>query len=260
MPRYKLTLEYDGSPFSGWQRQANAISVQQLVEEAFARLSGETAIVKGAGRTDSGVHALAQIAHVQLAHNWPPNTIRDAINAHLRPHPIVVLRVEAVDDHFDARFSASRRHYLYRIANRRAPLALDRGRAWLIRQQLDAEAMHMAAQRLVGKHDFSTFRDAECQANSPVRTLDRLDAQRTNDEIHIYASARSFLHRQVRSMVGSLVLVGSGKWSASDLQSALERRDRKYSGAVAPAAGLYLIGVDYAPDVRFAPEGDDSAD
>jgi tRNA pseudouridine38-40 synthase len=259
MPRYKLTLEYDGSPFSGWQRQANAMSVQQLVEEAFARLTGKATIVRGAGRTDSGVHALAQIAHVQLARDWPPNIIRDAINAHLRPHPIAVLDVAAVDDDFDARFSASSRHYLYRIANRRVPLALERGRAWLIRHQLDAEAMHTAAQRLVGKHDFSTFRDAECQAKTPVRTLDRLDAARTNNEIHIYASARSFLHRQVRSMVGSLVLVGTGKWSADDLQTALEQRDRKYCGAVAPAAGLYLIGVDYALDVRSHSAADDSA-
>jgi tRNA pseudouridine38-40 synthase len=260
MPRYKLTLEYDGRPFSGWQRQTNAMGVQQLVEEAFARLTGEATVVRGAGRTDSGVHALAQIAHVQLAHDWAAHTIRDAINAHLRPHPIAVLHVAAVDDHFDARFSASSRHYLYRIANRRAPLALDRGRAWLIRHRLDADAMHGAAQRLVGRHDFSTFRDSECQAKSPVRTLDRLDALRTNDEIHIYASARSFLHRQVRSMVGSLVLVGAGKWSDDDLQAALERRDRKYCGAVAPAVGLYLIGVDYPPDFTSQSLFDDSAD
>jgi tRNA pseudouridine38-40 synthase len=252
MPRYKLTLEYDGSPFCGWQRQANALSVQQLLEEAFVRLTGEPIIVRGAGRTDSGVHAMAQIAHVQLSGSWRTDTIRDAINAQLRPHPIVILRADEVDDSFDARFSASCRHYLYRIANRRAPLALDKGRAWLIRYRLNTDAMHCAAQRLVGKHDFSTFRDSECQAKSPIRTLERLEVKRMCDDVHVYTSARSFLHRQVRSMVGSLVLVGAGKWSGDDLQVALEKRDRKHCGTVAPAAGLYLLRVDYEPQTPVA--------
>jgi tRNA pseudouridine38-40 synthase len=245
MPRYKLTLEYDGSPFAGWQRQANALSVQQLLEEAFVRLTRERIVVRGAGRTDSGVHAVAQIAHVQLSCSWRTATIRDAINAQLRPHPIVILQADEVADSFDARFSASCRHYLYRIANRRAPLTLDKGRAWLIRYRLDADIMHKAAQRLVGKHDFSTFRDSQCQAKSPVRTLERLDVTRNCDDLLIHTSARSFLHRQVRSMVGSLVFVGAGKWSADDLQVALEKRDRGQCGTVAPAAGLYLIRVDY---------------
>jgi tRNA pseudouridine38-40 synthase len=247
MPRYKLTVEYDGSPFSGWQRQANALSIQQLLEEAFARLTGEAIIVRGAGRTDSGVHAMGQIAHVHLSRSWRTDTIRDAINAQLRPHPIVILHADEVDDSFDARFSASCRHYLYRIVNRRAPLALGRRHAWLVRYRLNTDLMHNAAQRLVGKHDFSTFRDSECQAKNPVRTLERLDVIRIGDEVHLYTSARSFLHRQVRSMVGSLVLVGLGKWNADDLQLALEKRDRKHCGTVAPAAGLYLMRVEYGP-------------
>jgi tRNA pseudouridine38-40 synthase len=257
MPRYKLTIEYDGAPFSGWQRQANAPSVQQCLEQALARLTGESIIVRGAGRTDAGVHALAQIAHIDLSKSWRPDTVRDALNAQLRPQPIVVLQAEEVADDFDARFSASCRHYLYRIVNRRAPLALDRGRAWLIRYRIDADAMHRAAQRLIGRHDFSTFRDSECQAKSPIRTLERLDVRRMGDEVQIHTSARSFLHRQVRSMVGSMVLVGSGKWNADDLQGALERRDRKYCGTVAPAAGLYLFAVDYGP---IAEPADDPAD
>jgi tRNA pseudouridine38-40 synthase len=247
MPRYKLTVEYDGTPFSGWQRQANAPSVQQCLEEALARLTGESIIVRAAGRTDAGVHALAQTAHVELSKSWRPDTVRDALNAQLRPHPIVILRADQVADNFDARFSASCRHYLYRIVNRRAPLALDHGRAWLVRYRIDTDAMHSAAQRLVGRHDFSTFRDSECQAKSPIRTLERLDVTRIGDEVQIHTSARSFLHRQVRSMVGSLVLVGAGKWNADDLQMALAKRDRSCCGTVAPAAGLYLLRVDYYP-------------
>jgi tRNA pseudouridine38-40 synthase len=256
MPRFKLTVEYDGAPFSGWQRQANAPSVQQFLEEAFARLTGESIIVRGAGRTDAGVHALAQIAHVELSKAWRSDTIRDAMNAQLRPQPIVILRVDEVDNNFDARFSASCRHYLYRIVNRRAPLALDSGRAWLVRYRLDTDAMHSAAQRLVGRHDFSTFRDSECQAKNPIRTLERLDVKRVRDEVQVLTSARSFLHRQVRSMVGSLVLVGAGKWTADDLQMALDKRDRSHCGRVAPATGLYLLRVDYEP----IPAGDLAAD
>ena len=245
MPRYKLTIEYDGTPFCGWQRQANGRSVQQALEEAIARFCGETAAVRGAGRTDAGVHALGQVAHVDLARVSRPDTIRDAINAHLKPDPIAVVAVEAVGSEFDARFSALKRHYLYRIVNRRAPLTLHLHRAWLVRRRLDAAAMHGAAQRLVGRHDFSTFRDAECQAASPVRTLDCLDVAVVNEDVEVRTTARSFLHHQVRSMVGSLVCVGNGKWSADDLAAALEARDRARCGAVAPAAGLYLTGVDY---------------
>lgn len=245
MPRYKLTVEYDGTPFCGWQRQANGLTVQQHLEEAAARLCGAPVAVSGAGRTDAGVHATGQVAHVDLPRAWPADTVRDALNAHLRPQPIAVTAAERVGDDFDARFSATRRHYLYRIVNRRAPLALDADRAWLVKRRLDADAMHAAAQRLLGRHDFSTFRAAECQANSPVRTLERLDVTRNGDEIAIRASARSFLHHQVRSIVGSIELVGWGKWSADDLQAALEARDRRRCGTVAPAAGLYLVGVDY---------------
>jgi tRNA pseudouridine38-40 synthase len=198
-----------------------------------------------AGRTDAGVHALGQAAHFDLASERDTDTVRDAINAHLRPLPVAILSAEKVPGDFDARRSAVRRHYLYRIANRRPDLALERGRAWRIPRRLDAEAMHAAAQRLVGKHDFTTFRSTECQAKSPEKTLDRLDVSRLGDEIHITAVARSFLHNQVRSMVGSLVVVGDGKWQAADLVRALEARDRTACGPVAPPDGLYLVKVDY---------------
>src|SRR5262249_24539864 len=221
MPRYKLVIEYDGAPFVGWQVQDNGVSVQAVLTTAIAAFSGETASVHGAGRTDAGVHAYGQVAHVDLARDWDTDTVRDAINAHLRPHPVAVLSAEAVPPDFDARFSAVQRHYLYRIVNRRADLALDRQRVWRIPRPLDTEAMHRAAQCLVGRHDFTTFRAAECQAKSPVKTLDRLDVVSAGDEIHINASARSFLHHQVRSMVGSLALVGDGKWSPDDLARAL---------------------------------------
>jgi tRNA pseudouridine38-40 synthase len=207
--------------------------------------TGERAAVGGAGRTDAGVHALGQVAHVDLAKDWPPDTVRDALNAHLRPHPIAVLLAERVDDTFDARFSAIRRHYRYRIVNRRADLALDAQRAWRIPRPLDAAAMHDAAQRLTGRHDFTTFRSTECQAKSPVKTLDRLDATRDGDEVNVIAVARSFLHNQVRSMVGSLVHVGEGKWSADALAAALAARDRTACGQVAPPQGLYLVRVEY---------------
>ena len=245
MPRYKLTIEYDGTPFVGWQMQDNGPSVQGVVMAAIAAFTGEQAAVAGAGRTDAGVHALGQVAHVDLAREWDAATVRDAINAHLRPHPVAVLAAEQVAQEFDARFSAAKRHYLYRIVNRRADLALDRNRAWRVPRPLDCAAMHAAAQRLIGRHDFTTFRAAECQAKSPVKTLDRLDVLRDGEEARITASARSFLQHQVRSMVGSLIHVGEGRWSADDLFAALAARDRAACGQVAPPQGLYLVRVDY---------------
>jgi tRNA pseudouridine38-40 synthase len=245
MPRYKLTIEYDGTPFVGWQVQENGPSVAAAIEAAFGKFAGEVPKVSGAGRTDAGVHALGQVAHVDLAKERDTDTIRDALNAHLRPDPIAILSVDNVPADFDARFSAKARHYLYRIVNRRADLALDRDRAWRIGRPIDADAMHAAAQHLVGHHDFTTFRSTECQAKSPMKTLDRLAVSRANDEIRIAASARSFLHNQVRSMVGSLAFVGEGKWSADDLAKALAARDRAACGPVAPACGLYLVRVDY---------------
>ncbi|MFL5051221.1 MAG: tRNA pseudouridine(38-40) synthase TruA [Xanthobacteraceae bacterium] len=245
MPRYKLLVEYDGTPFVGWQSQAGGLSVQGLLAEAVAAFAGERVLIQGAGRTDAGVHALGQVAHVDLAKDWDTDTVRDALTAHLRPHPIAVLAAERVPDGFDARFSATQRHYLYRIVNRRADLALDRHRAWRVARPLDVPAMHAAAQTLIGRHDFTTFRAAECQAKSPVKTLDRLDVERLGEEVRIHAAARSFLHHQVRSMVGSLVLVGDGKWTARDLSSALAARNRGLCGPVAPPDGLYLVSVDY---------------
>jgi tRNA pseudouridine38-40 synthase len=245
MPRYKIIVEYDGAPFAGWQYQENSPSVQRAIMTAIEAFSGEKVMVQGAGRTDAGVHALGQVAHFDLASERDTDTVRDAINAHLRPLPVAILSAEKVPGDFDARRSAVRRHYLYRIANRRPDLAIERGRAWRLPRRLDAEAMHAAAQRLVGKHDFTTFRSTECQAKSPEKTLDRLDVSRLGDEIHISAVARSFLHNQVRSMVGSLVVVGDGKWQAADLARALEARDRSACGPVAPPDGLYLVKVDY---------------
>jgi tRNA pseudouridine38-40 synthase len=245
MPRYKLTIEYDGSPFVGWQRQANGRSIQQAVEEAVSAFTGVAATLHGAGRTDAGVHALGQVAHVDLDRDWPEDTVRDALNAHLRPEPIAILSATRVGDDFEARFSAVKRHYLFRILDRRAPPALDRGRVWSVPQKLDAEAMHVAAQSLVGQHDFTTFRAAECQAKSPVKTLDRLDVVRAGDEIAVRASARSFLHHQVRSMVGTLKRVGEGAWPVGAVADALAARDRERCGPVAPPHGLYLVRVDY---------------
>jgi tRNA pseudouridine38-40 synthase len=245
MPRYKLVIEYDGAPFVGWQVQDNGASVQGVITDAIAAFAGERVAVSGAGRTDAGVHALAQVAHVDLAKDWDSETVRDAINAHLRPHPVAVLTAERVGESFDARFSATRRHYLYRIVNRRADLALEQNRAWRIARPLDDAAMHAAAQKLVGRHDFTTFRAAECQAKSPVKTLDRLDVVRGDEDVRILAAARSFLHHQVRSMVGSLVHVGEGKWSGDDLAAALAARDRSACGQVAPPHGLYLVRVEY---------------
>jgi tRNA pseudouridine38-40 synthase len=245
MPRYKLTIEYDGTPFSGWQWQEDAPTVQRVLTDAVTALCGHAVKIAGAGRTDAGVHALAQVAHVDLEKDWRTDKVRDAVNAHLRPHPVAVLSAEKVADDFDARFSAKKRHYLYRIVNRRADLALERTRAWRVPRRLDAAAMHAAAQRLVGKHDFTTFRSTECQAKSPIKTLDTLCVTREGDDVRIETSARSFLHNQVRSMVGSLVLVGDGKWSAVDLTRVLAARDRAACGTVAPPEGLYLVRVDY---------------
>lgn len=246
MPRFKLTIEYDGGPFVGWQRQANGLSVQEAIETAITAVTGEARRIQGAGRTDAGVHATGQVAHVDLAKAWRPDVLRDATNAHLRPHAAAILRAEPVADDFDARFSAVRRHYEYRLLARRAPLTLQRGRVWLVKRRLDVGLMHEAAQILVGRHDFSTFRDSECQADSPVRTLERFDVAKDGDLVLMRLSARSFLHRQVRSMVGSLEHVGAGRWTPDDLRAALLACDRRRCGMVAPADGLYLVRVDYA--------------
>jgi len=246
MPRYRLVVEYDGTPFVGWQYQATGASVQGCIEAAIQRFAGETVRIQGAGRTDTGVHATHQVAHVDLAREWRPDTVRDALNAHLKPAPVAILAAARVDETFNARTSAVKRHYVYRIVTRRAPLALDRDRAWHVKWPLDAAAMNEAAQVLVGKHDFSTFRAAECQAASPVKTLDRLDVERIGDEVRVFASARSFLHHQVRSFVGCLQQVGSARWTRADLKTVLEARDRSRCAPLAPPCGLYLCGVDYA--------------
>mgnify|MGYP005836439137 CR=1 FL=1 len=245
MPRYKLTMEYDGTPFAGWQMQANGASVQGELRRAIAAFCGEDVTPRGAGRTDAGVHARGQVAHVDLAREWPADTVRDALNFHLRPTPVVVLACEMVAQDFDARFSARARHYLYRILNRRAPACLDRERVWHVQAPLDADAMQAGARHLIGRHDFTTFRAAQCQAKSPVRTLDALRVVQDSEEVHIHASARSFLHHQVRSIAGTLKLVGEGKWQPGDVSHALEARDRAACGAVAPAHGLYFMKVDY---------------
>jgi tRNA pseudouridine38-40 synthase len=245
MTRFKLTLEYDGGPFVGWQRQENGPSVQQALEDAVFAFSGERVASFGAGRTDAGVHALGQVAHLDLARETTAATLKDAVNFHLKPNPIAVLAAEIVPEDFHARFSAKARAYRYRILNRRAPLALDRGRVWLVQPPLDAAAMHAAAERLVGHHDFTSFRSSICQAASPEKTLDRLEVRRLGEEIEIAAGARSFLHHQVRNMVGSLKLVGEGKWSADDLAAALAARDRAKAGPTAPPEGLYLTAVTY---------------
>ena len=245
MPRYKLILEYDGTPFSGWQRQAGAPSVQQVVEQAIAKMSGETVVIQAAGRTDSGVHALGQVVSFDLSKAWDPFRIREALNFHTRPHPVAIIDAEAVPETFEARFSAIARHYEYRILNRRGRPALDDFRVWHCPMALDAAPMHAAAQLILGKHDFTTFRAAECQAKSPLKTLDRLDVSREGEMLVIRASARSFLHSQVRSMVGSLKLVGEGKWTPRQFRAALDAMDRSRCGPLAPPAGLYLVKVDY---------------
>ena len=247
MPRYKLTIEYDGASYSGWQWQENARSVQRALEEALQRFAPGASRVGGAGRTDAGVHARGQVAHVDLARDWPGWRVVEAINAHLAQagEAVSVVHAELVGGDFDARRSAIARHYRYFAINRRAPLVFETGRAWRVKSPLDAGAMHEAAQALVGRHDFSTFRDAQCQANSPLRTLDYLRVAREGEAILFDVGARSFLHRQVRSMVGSLVEVGLGKWTAADLRAALEAADRRRCGPVAPPDGLYLMRVDY---------------
>jgi len=253
MTRFALTLEFDGTPFVGLQRQASAPSVQQAVEEAAERVTGEKVMMHSAGRTDAGVHALAMRSHLDIAKQIEPFRLMEALNAHLRPDPIAVIACEVVPDDWHARFSCVGRRYLYRIVNRRAPLTLDAGRAWQVPQELDAEAMHRAAQSLVGRHDFTTFRSAHCQAESPVKTLDRLDVERVKtpwgepwgDEVRIHAAARSFLHHQVRSMVGCLALVGMGRWREEQVAEALAARDRQELGLNAPPHGLYFVEAVY---------------
>jgi len=245
MPRYRLTLEYDGTPFAGWQRQADRMSVQQALEEAITRFSGETVATQAAGRTDAGVHALGQVVHFDLSRQWDANRIREAVNYHLKPHPVAAIDSIEVDDAFEARFSAQARHYEYRILNRRPRPALEEHRVWHVPVPLDAEAMHEGAQYLVGRHDFTTFRDSQCQAKSPVKTLLAIGVRREADHLVISASARSFLHHQVRSIVGSLKLVGEGRWPPERIRQALEARDRAQCGTLAPPTGLYLTRVDY---------------
>ncbi len=245
MPRYRLTIEYDGGPYVGWQQQTNGPSVQDHIARAAKAFSGEDVTIHGAGRTDAGVHARGQVAHVDFSKLHEAGTVRDAINHHLKPEPIAILQVEQVADDFDARFSALRRRYLYRIINRRGPLTLEAGLAWRVQAPLDADAMAEGAGHLIGNHDFTTFRSVECQAKSPVKTLDRLDVERAGDDVLIHAEARSFMHHQVRSIVGSLKYVGDGKWQPADMRKALEAKDRAACGPVAPADGLYLAGVDY---------------
>ncbi len=245
MQRWKLVIEYDGQPFSGWQRQDNGPSVQQALEEALCRLSGETIRIHASGRTDAGVHALGQVVHFDLEKPFLPDRICDGLNFHLRPNPITVLSAEPVSEGFHARVTSTGRSYLYRILNRRTPPALDAGRVWHVRRPLDATAMHDAAQVLVGPHDFTSFRASLCQAKSPLKTLDRLNVERVGEEIHIHAAARSFLHHQVRNMVGTLEWVGAGKWNAADVRAALEARDRRSGGPTAPPDGLYFIEARY---------------
>ncbi len=250
MPRYRLDIEYDGRPYAGWQRQDGPRTVQQAVEQAIKAFCGEAVSLRAAGRTDTGVHATAQVAHADLSKAWREDTVRDAINAHLGKagDPVVILSAKDVGIDFDARFSATGRRYLYKILNRRAPPAIDRGRVWWVPKPLDARAMHAAAQRLVGRHDFTTFRSVQCQADNPVRTLDRLDVSRNGEVIEVRAAARAFLHNQVRSMVGSLREVGAGRWTSEDIAAALAAQNRSACGPVAPPDGLYLVGVSYDGD------------
>jgi tRNA pseudouridine38-40 synthase len=243
--RFRLTIEYDGGPFVGWQRQENGLSIQQCLEVAVTATVQEECVVYGAGRTDAGVHATGQVAHLDIAKEIEPQRLMAALNFHVRPNPIAITACAIVADDFHARFSATGRAYLYRIVNRRAPPVIERGHVWWVATELDAPAMHQAAQRLIGRHDFSTFRASLCQAQSPVKTLDRLDVTRDGDEIRCVVEARSFLHHQVRNMVGTLRLVGEGKWSADDVTAALGAQDRARGGPTAPADGLYLTRVAY---------------
>lgn len=245
MTRFALTIEYDGRPFMGWQRQDHGPSVQQSVEEAVTRITGESALVYASGRTDAGVHARAMPAHVDLTRQLTPFRLMEALNAHLRPQPVAVIACAAVSDDWHARFSCLGRHYEYRIVNRRAPLTWDKGLAWQVARPLDADAMAAGAARLLGRHDFTTFRSVHCQADNALRTLDRLDVARVGDVVTIRASARSFLHHQVRSMVGCLALVGEGKWTPDDMSAALQARDRAALGLNAPPDGLFFVSADY---------------
>ncbi|MDX2274826.1 MAG: tRNA pseudouridine(38-40) synthase TruA [Hyphomonadaceae bacterium] len=245
MARFKLTIEYDGGPFAGWQRVTDLPSVQGALEDAVEKLTGARSDVVGAGRTDAGVHAMGQVAHVDIAKPFAAGRVRDGLNAHLRPAPIAVLQAEEAPADFHARFSATRRVYLYSILNRRAPAALARGKVWRVPRVLDHAAMQAAALRLLGRHDFTTFRDSQCQAKSPVKTLERCDVSRDGETVQIWCEAQSFLHSQVRSIVGTLVEVGVGKMSAEDVAAALAAADRARCGPVAPADGLYLMRVDY---------------
>ena len=245
MPRYRLTIEYDGTGFMGWQNQAHGTTVQGVLEATLAHLNGVDVNVQCAGRTDAGVHALAQVAHVDLPKPWDLFELVNAINGNVRPHLVSVLDAQEVGEDFNARFSAKGRNYLFRILNRRAPPAIDKNKVWHVPVDLEVDAMHAGAQLLLGKHDFTTFRSAACQAKSPIRILDRFDVMRFGEEIEIYAEARSFLHHQVRSMVGSLRRVGEGKWQPIDLRNALDAHDRKACGPVAPPQGLYLASVRY---------------
>ncbi|MBD25245.1 MAG: tRNA pseudouridine(38-40) synthase TruA [Candidatus Marinimicrobia bacterium] len=247
MPRYKLTIEYDGADFVGWQRQDNGLSVQEVIERAVKGYCQVDVLVQGAGRTDSGVHALGQVAHVDLPREDAPYVVANALNAHLSPYPVVIIKAEFADNKFHARFSAIERSYEYRIQNRRARPALQINRSWWISSHLDVETMHNAAQCLIGRHDFSTFRAAVCQSESPVKTLNEISVTRRGELVLLRARARSFLHHQVRNIVGTLKLVGEGKWRESDVAKALEARDRTAGGPTAPAEGLYLIHVGY-PD------------
>lgn len=245
--RWKLTIEYDGAPYSGWQHQDHAPSVQEEIEKAIFKFSGQKLRIHVAGRTDAGVHAKGQVAHFDLDfRDMTPFDLAKAINAHLKPQPIAVLSAEEVDENFHARFSAKNKLYRYRIVNRSAPLAIEQGKAWWFKKPLDADAMHTAAQLLLGHHDFTTFRDSECQAKSPMKSLDRFDITRSGDEILFEVEGRSFLHHQVRNMVGTLILIGEGKWTMDDLQAAFDAKDRTKGGMTAPADGLYLVRVDYA--------------
>ncbi|MBO0902487.1 tRNA pseudouridine(38-40) synthase TruA [Jiella sonneratiae] len=246
MPRYKLTIEYDGRPYCGWQRQDNGLSVQEVIETGIRGFTKETVTLFGAGRTDAGVHATGQVAHVDLARDWPEDTVRDALNAHIRDELVSVVAAERVGADFDARFSARKRWYLYRIFNRRAPPAVDRGKVWWVWKTLDVAAMHEAAQALVGTHDFNTFRSTHCQAKNPIRTLEELSVTKgPGDEVHITAMAQSFLHNQIRSFAGTLKLVGEHRWTTADVVAALDARDRTRCGPVAPPDGLYLTKIEY---------------
>ncbi len=245
MPRYRLLIEYDGRPFHGFQAQANLPSVQGSLERAVKKFCGEDLRVSAAGRTDTGVHATGQVVHIDLAKDWPADTVRNALNFHLMPDPVSVLSAEVAEGDWHSRFSATGRRYRYRILNRISPPALDQGRVWHVKKPLDAAAMHAAAQVLVGHHDFTTFRDLACQAKSPMKTLDVADVRREGEEVILEFASRSFLHRQVRSMTGTLAEVGVGRWTKDDVAAALAARDRRACGPVAPAEGLYLTGVTY---------------